>query len=162
MPGLNIRVLMEKRIFIADRQNIFRFRHKVLHKIVEKFFEMKKVSFSLSLVLTDNQLIKKLNYRYRKENYSTDVLAFPLAAEYDLDDIRGEIVISVEKAQENAILFAQRVEKEIALYLVHGLLHLLGYRDYPTQVAEEMRREEKKILRSLDKELFDKLLIKKI
>jgi len=162
MPGLNIRVLMEKRIFIADRQNIFRFRHKVLHKIVEKFFEMEKVSFSLSLVLTDNQLIKKLNYRYRKENYSTDVLAFPLAAEYDLDDIRGEIVISVEKAQENAILFAQRVEKEIVLYLVHGLLHLLGYRDYPTQVGGKMRREEKKILRSLDKELFDKLLIKKI
>lgn len=99
----------------------------------------------LSLTLTDNEMMKTLNQHYREVDKPTDVLAFPQDME---NNLLGDIIISVEKAKEQAAEKQHSLEYEIALLATHGFLHLMGY-DH----AEE---EEEKIMFSLQDELLNK------
>lgn len=99
----------------------------------------------LSLTLTDNQMMQQLNQHYREVDKPTDVLAFPQDME---NNLLGDIIISVEKAKEQAAEKQHSLEYEIALLATHGFLHLLGY-DH----AEE---DEEKIMFALQQELLDK------
>ncbi len=96
----------------------------------------------IELILTTNDEIQALNKTYRGVDKPTDVLSFPLneAPHAPL----GSIVISVEKAQEEAKEHDHSVEEEVALLFLHGLLHLLGY-DHETD-SGEMRAKEKEII----------------
>ncbi|RLD92893.1 MAG: rRNA maturation RNase YbeY, partial [Aquificota bacterium] len=75
----------------------------------------------------------------------TDVLAFPGDGKY-----LGDVIISVERAKEQAPNFGFTFEKELALLVVHGVLHLLGYRDYTTEEAREMERLQGDILQEVE------------
>lgn len=77
----------------------------------------------LSVLLTGNPRIRELNRAYRGIDRPTDVLSFPMDDEHML----GDIVISVDKAVEQAERFGVTLEEEMARLMVHGLLHLLGY-----------------------------------
>jgi len=103
--------------------------------------------FSLTVVLVDDGSIKAYNQRFRGEEAVTDVLAFPGDGSY-----LGDIMISVERAQEQAPRFGFTLEKEMALLVIHGVLHLLGYRDYTPEEAQEMDRLQREILRKVEEE----------
>ena len=97
----------------------------------------------ISVTLTDNEGIKKLNARYRNKDIETDVLSFPLLdGEYsDADMIDGylplgDIVISLEKAREQANALGHNLNVEVAFLCVHSTLHLLGY-DHETSEEDE-------------------------
>ena len=77
----------------------------------------------LSVLLVGNPRIRELNRDYRGMDKPTDVLSFPMDDEHML----GDIVISVDKAGEQAERFGVTFEEEMARLMVHGLLHLLGY-----------------------------------
>ena len=87
----------------------------------------------ISLLLCDNLFIKDLNREYRDKDLPTDVLSFPQFAEImeitqgEHAVLLGDIVISLEKAQEQAELFGHSFEREAVFLFIHGLLHLLGY-----------------------------------
>ena len=99
----------------------------------------------LSLTLTDNTMMQTLNQHYREIDKPTDVLAFPQDME---NNLLGDIIISVEKAKEQAAEKQHSLEYEIALLATHGFLHLMGY-DH----AEE---EDEKIMFALQDELLNK------
>jgi probable rRNA maturation factor len=104
----------------------------------------------VSIVLVDNKMIKQLNEKFRGNPEITDVLAFPLGGEFaSTENLLGEIVISVEKAKEAAKEGGHRLKEELALLVVHGILHLLGYSDENKQSRDIMRDKEGKILESL-------------
>lgn len=86
----------------------------------------------ISLTLTDNEGIMLINYEYRKIDKPTDVLSFPM----DEDTILGDIIISIEKALQQANEYGHSFEREISFLCVHGLLHLLGY-DHEKSDADE-------------------------
>ena len=120
----------------------------------EEGFE-KKAEVDVSLL--DNWQIEQLNAEHRRVNAPTDVLSFPLGADgkYDLDRdtgayMLGDIVISMEKAVEQAREYGHSLSREIGFLTVHAMLHLLGY-DHETGAAErlEMRRKEEAILSSV-------------
>ncbi|MBQ7698771.1 MAG: rRNA maturation RNase YbeY [Clostridia bacterium] len=97
----------------------------------------------ISVTLTDNENIKKLNAQYRNKDAETDVLSFPLLdGEYtDADMIDGylplgDIVISLEKAREQANALGHNINVEVAFLCVHSTLHLLGY-DHETSEEDE-------------------------
>ncbi|HXV78519.1 MAG TPA: rRNA maturation RNase YbeY [Candidatus Binatia bacterium] len=105
----------------------------------------------LSVVLVDNAGIRRLNARFRARDYPTDVLSFP-AGDALPTGVRllGDVVISVEKAKEQAKERRRSLKEEMALLLIHGIVHLLGYdHERSAKEARLMGRLEKKIYREL-------------
>ena len=89
--------------------------------------------------------IRRYNKRFRGADYPTDVLSFPARRRGNgssecLDESLGDVLISVETAQENARRYGLRLEEEIEVLALHGVLHLLGY-DHERDAGEMARVE---------------------
>lgn len=93
-----------------------------------------------------NKVIKEMNKQFREKDSPTDVLSFPLIFDGEAVDFPpdfgqehfelGEVVISVERAEEQASDFGHTFEREIAFLFVHGVLHILGF-DHMTDAQEK-------------------------
>ena len=110
----------------------------------------------ISVTFVDNNRIHELNKEYRDKDSATDVLSFPLGenGEYDIDEdngckLLGDIVISMERAMEQAELYGHSLQREVAYLTVHSMLHLLGYDHIEDDEAEEMEVREDALLREL-------------
>jgi probable rRNA maturation factor len=105
----------------------------------------------LSLVFCDNNAIKDLNKEYRSKDEPTDVLSFPIELEIFVPEIRmlGDIVISTETAATQAKEYKHSTETEIAILLIHGLLHLHGYDHIKEDDKKEMRVKENEVLKHI-------------
>ena len=117
----------------------------------------------VSVTFTDNEGIHELNKKYRNVDKPTDVLSFPLfdfegeCEEPPIDEVMsnlGDIVISLEKAKEQAEEFGHSFERETAFLCVHSMLHLLGY-DHERSEEEdrEMRSKQTEIMRIMGLEI---------
>ncbi|MFW6238004.1 MAG: rRNA maturation RNase YbeY [Halanaerobiales bacterium] len=95
----------------------------------------------VSVVFTDNEQIRDLNKKYRNKNEPTDVLSFPLD-----DNLLGDIIISIERAREQAEEYGHSEKREICYLFVHGLLHLFGYEHSNEVDKKQMRKKEERIL----------------
>lgn len=98
-------------------------------------------SKKIELLLVQKDFIQDLNKTYRNQDKPTDVLSFPLQ---DLggETLLGSIVICVEIAQEEAQKHQHTLQEEIALLLIHGILHLLGF-DHEIDNGEHREMEQK-------------------
>ncbi len=111
----------------------------------------------LSVTFTDNEGIQRLNLEFRGIDAPTDVLSFPLTdyngTELPIDEPEcslGDIVISLERAREQAEQFGHSLEREIAFLTVHSMLHLLGYDHVDSEEDDiEMRRRQREILEGM-------------
>lgn len=117
---------------------------------------------AVGLVVTTDQGIREMNLRHRGIDAPTDVLSFPLR-EYDSPEKPrrgfplppgepvplGDIVISYERAVEQAREYGHSLERELAFLTVHGAMHLLGYDHEEPGDAEQMRRQEEAALQRL-------------
>ena len=107
----------------------------------------------LSILLCDDAFIHPLNRDYRGKDKPTDVLSFAMREEGDPNDpVLGDVIISIERAQEQALERGHPIGVELALLLVHGILHLLGYDHEEDEEAIVMEAKEKEILSMLDVE----------
>ncbi len=106
----------------------------------------------LSVTLTDNESIRQYNSEYRSIDRATDVLSFPM---YEMGQIDfsespvclGDIVISLEKASEQANEYGHSFEREVAFLCVHSVLHLLGYdHELGAEQENEMFAKQEEIL----------------
>lgn len=105
------------------------------------------VSGAVTLVLTDDAGIRDLNGRFRDKDRPTDVLAFPLHEEDELGEVYlGDVIISIERAREQAPRFRNDPESELARLVVHGLLHLLGYDHHRPADGRKMKAAERRAL----------------
>lgn len=100
----------------------------------------------LTLVLTDNAHIRDLNHRFRSLDRATDVLAFPYHSEDDEPPYLGDVVISLERALEQAPRFHNPPERELARLMTHGILHLLGYDHHTPHDGRRMKQAERRAL----------------
>ena len=109
----------------------------------------------MSIVIGDEALLKSLNQKYRQVDTSTDVLSFP-ANEPDPDThtlYLGDVVVSLAKAQEQALLGGHPLVEELQLLVVHGTLHLLGFDHLSPADKKRMQARQDEILRQLGLEL---------
>ena len=109
---------------------------------------------TISLILVDDTTIAGLNARHLDHQGSTDVLTFDLSREREgasapATGVEGEIVMSVDTAAREARTRGHRVEAELALYAIHGVLHLLGYDDHDDAGAATMHEVEDAVLVSI-------------
>lgn len=103
----------------------------------------------LSITFATDKEIKSLNRRYRKRNMPTDVLSFAMQEGRRIakdSAALGDVVISVERAAAQAKVFSTSFREEVELYIIHGILHLLGYDDERPAAEKEMRRKEKELM----------------
>lgn len=121
-------------------------------------YESYQNNAEISLTFTDNEGIRRLNCEFRGIDKPTDVLSFPLT-DYGATSVPianevcgslGDVVISLERAYEQADEYGHSPEREIAFLTVHSMLHLLGY-DHETSKADEldMRKRQTEILASI-------------
>lgn len=106
-------------------------------------------SAEVSVTFVDNAQIREMNKKYRNIDKETDVLSFPLGENgvYDINHdtgakLLGDIVISAQKAFEQAELYNHPLQREIGFLTVHSMLHLLGY-DHESGGIEEVHMREK-------------------
>ena len=86
----------------------------------------------------DNYLLKK-NQEYLKHNTLTDIITFDYSQGNKLS---ADIFISVERVKENAVIFAVSFEQELKRVIIHGILHLMGYKDKSEEESKIMRSKE--------------------
>ena len=142
------------KVIISNEQNTVKIPtgvrlliRRCCHAVLE--LENFEGSAEISVTFVDNEQIHKLNKEHRNIDKATDVLSFPLGenGKYDLNPdtgayMRGEIVISVEKAMEQAEEYGHPLQREIGFLTVHSMLHLLGY-DQVDGGLEAVRMGEK-------------------
>ena len=99
----------------------------------------------LGIILAGHDTVLDLNRTYLAHDYLTDVLSFPLS-EPDGATIDGEVYVDLDTAEEQHEAFAVSFEEEARRYVVHGLLHLIGYDDATDAERHAMRRLEDRYL----------------
>lgn len=99
---------------------------------------------SLSFIFCDDAYLLSINEQYLQHHDFTDVITFSYAEESFL--IEGDIFISVDRVKENAIAFSTSFENELHRVMVHGVLHLLGYKDKDKSDQQTMKEKENSYL----------------
>ena len=127
----------------------------VIRTVLNKTAEVYDLSpqTEVSVLFTDNATIHSLNRDYRGKDMPTDVLSFalnegdePTIIDGPPENLLGDIIISLEKAAEQAAEYGHSQEREVAFLTLHGLLHLLGYDHETEDDRAEMRKEEEAVL----------------
>ncbi len=109
--------------------------------------EKKSVS-SLSFIFCSDDYLLEINKKFLQHNYFTDIITFPYS---DENSISGDIFISIDRVKENAIDLNIAFEKELHRVIIHGVLHLLGYKDHSKKQKNSMRAKENSCLDLLEK-----------
>ncbi len=103
---------------------------------------------ALTLVLTDDAEVRGLNAEFRGRDRETDVLAFPLGEDPDDPGYLGDVIVSTERARDQAPRFHNDVESELARLITHGILHLLGHDHHTPAEGKRMKASERRALRA--------------
>lgn len=108
-----------------------------------------------SIIITDNQEIRKINKEYRNIDKETDVISFALEDDETFINIPvrilGDIYISIDKAKLQAEEYGHSLKRELAFLTVHGMLHLLGF--------DHMNKEDEKVMFKKQDEILNELEI---
>ncbi len=145
----------DKKIQITNFHKGYKLNKRFLKRIVSHILNfckpLKKIELEI-IFLTDDG-IKVLNRKYKGRNEPTDVLSFDL-------DMVGEIFISLDRAFANSKSFGTVFTDEVALYMIHGILHLAGYDDKAARARRRMSARENEVLEYLcTKEDLSKVLM---
>jgi len=138
---------------------------KVIEKVLKECFKEEQIEDSklyITITLTNNKQIQLINKQYRKIDKATDVLSFPMFEKDELEekikqkqficeDILGDIIISIEKVEQQAQEYGHSFERELSYMIVHGFYHLMGY--------DHIQEEDKKIMRPKEETILQRLKI---
>lgn len=140
----------------------------IIEEIVQAALDYEKCPYEaeVNVILTDNEAIQELNRQYRQIDRPTDVLSFPLvdyAVPSDFDHVEenaqdyfnpetgelmlGDIVISVDKVEEQAESYGHSQARELAFLVAHSMLHLCGY--------DHMEEEERLVMEQRQREILE-------
>lgn len=143
--------VLSSRKLPVSRSGILRIGKKILRLLGKEKY---KVNFCF---VSDSE-IKKMNLKFKRKNRVTDVLAFGQleGPRFPLADARalGDVVISVDAARSEAPFYGNSVLGELALYMIHGVLHLVGYEDAAPSARLRMRAKENEMMACLEKAFF--------
>jgi len=135
---------------------------KIVKDILKTCFETEELTNTklyVNVIFTNLENIRKINLEYRNIDKATDVLSFPMFEQKELlelktkdalyEEVLGDIVISVEKVEEQANEYNNSFQRELAYLLVHGFYHLMGYDHIEENDKRKMRQKEEYILEKL-------------
>ena len=143
----------------------------VIERVVEKTLDLEKCPYEceVSISLVDNDAIRDINREFRELDIPTDVLSFPVAeygtpADFSIFDgeeggmyfnpetgelLLGDIMISIERASEQAKEYGHSLEREVAFLVAHSVLHLIGYDHMEDEERLLMEKKQEGVLQAL-------------
>ena len=126
-----------------------------LTKVFPKKHRFIKKKISLTILLSNNKNIQKLNKKFRNKNKATDVLSFPAEKKLNIkkSPYIGDIVISYEFMNKPKTLSTMEFKNKVTKIFIHGFLHLLGYDHIKIKNFKEMLTEEEKIYQTIEKKI---------
>ena len=141
---------------------------EIIEKVVRTCFEEENLintNLYLNVILTNPDIIKQTNEKYRNINKETDVLSFPMFEKEEIDkivkkgkeyeepveDVLGDIMVSIPRVIEQAQEYGHSVERELAYMIVHGFYHVMGY--------DHIKEEDKVVMRPKEEYILNKLNI---
>ena len=141
---------------------------KLIEKVVYTCFKEENLIYTnlyLNVILTNPENIRIANKEYRNIDKETDVLSFPMFQKQEIEeliekskteeqvveDVLGDIIISIPRVEEQAKDYGHSFERELAYMVVHGFYHLMGY--------DHIKEEDKKIMRPKEEYILNKLNI---
>lgn len=141
---------------------------ELVELVAEECFEiehLKNTNTYLNVILTNPHNIKEINKKYRNIDKETDVLSFPMFQKEEIDelikksnldkndveDVIGDIVVSIERVKEQAKEYNHSFDRELAYMVVHGFYHIIGY--------DHMVESDKKVMREKEEYVLNKLNI---
>lgn len=98
----------------------------------------------IKYIFVDDEYLYKININYLNHSTYTDIITFDFSENSDF--VSGELYISLERVIENASHLNKSIENELFRVMIHGVLHLLGFKDKLPEDETEMRRQEEKCL----------------
>jgi probable rRNA maturation factor len=151
---------MKLMVYLENEQTAIPVTYKLrmlLRRAILETLAYEQVEISapeVSMTFTDNEGIRELNRMHRGIDRATDVLSFPMFSfeedDEELEGALGDIVISLERAREQADTFGHSFEREVAFLCVHSMLHLLGYdHELGEEQDADMRRRQSEIVARL-------------
>ena len=137
---------------------------EIVKRVLEQCYKeelMEESKLYITVTLATPDYIHEINKQYRNVDRATDVLSFPMFEkeeleqkiknkDYEHEDVLGDIIISVEKVEEQAKEYGHSFERELSYMLVHGFYHLMGYDHIKEEDKKVMRPKEEKILEELN------------
>ena len=141
---------------------------KIVEKVARTCFEEEKLldtNLYLNVILTNPEIIRQTNAKYRNIDKETDVLSFPMFQKEEIDkilesgkeyeepveDVLVDIMVSMPKVIEQAQEYGHSVERELSYMIVHGFYHVMGY--------DHIKEEDKAIMRPKEEHILNKLNI---
>lgn len=142
-------------VFIDNRQSLKLIDDEIteiVNKTIEECLIVEGIdkNHEVSVSFVDNLEIKKLNKDYRGINEETDVLSFPIEDDFAHGiSLLGDIIVSMDKAIEQAIEYEHSLNREIAYLIAHSMFHLMGYDHLNPEDKIIMRNKEKQVMKNL-------------
>ncbi len=141
---------------------------EIIERVVTTCFEEENLintNLYLNVILTNPEMIRQTNEKYRNIDKETDVLSFPMFQKEEIDkiiekgkeyeepveDVLGDVMVSIPKVIEQAKEYGHSVERELAYMIVHGFYHLMGY--------DHIKEEDKVVMRPKEENILNKLNI---
>lgn len=134
---------------------------EIINKVYEACFKEENLydyKIYISIILTNEENIQKINKEYRNIDNPTDVLSFPMFEKDEIEKAKeneealGDIIICIPIVKRQAVEYEHSEEREFAYMLVHGFYHLMGY--------DHIKEEDKKVMRQKEENILNKLNIK--
>ena len=126
-----------------------------LAKVFPRKYRFIKKKVCLTILLSNNKNIKKLNKKFRNKNKSTDVLSFPSEKKLNIkkSPYIGDIVVSYEFMNKPKVSSTLEFRSKVTKVFIHGFLHLLGYDHVKLKDFKEMLIEEEKIYQTIEQKI---------
>lgn len=137
---------MEETIYFFKENVKFRLtKQKELKALLKKIAKKEgHKTQTINYIFCNDKYLLNMNKQYLHHNYFTDIITFDNSIEKNI--IEGDIFISIDTIKKNAVKFKTTIQNELHRVMIHGLLHLIGYKDKSKKEKEQMRNMEDKYL----------------
>lgn len=123
-------------------------KKRVLYHWIKSVIESEKyILGTISIILCSDEYLLQINKKFLSHNYYTDIITFNYSQE---NLVSGELFISIDRVKENAVKFKVSFKKELNRVMIHGTLHLCGYKDKTVLDIKKMKRKENQKLKMLE------------